>query len=196
MIDPMEQLALNTALIVIDVQDGFDHPSWGSRNNPHAEENIARLLSAWRRAGEPVFYVRHLSLEPGSVLGKENPGSAIKAIVAPLACEPIILKHVNSAFIGTTLEQELRDRNIACLVITGLTTDHCVSTTTRMAANLGFHVYCVSDATATFDRLGPRGRRYTADEVHDVSLASLSGEFATVASTEEVLGAIPESVTV
>lgn len=105
-------------------------------------------------------------------------------IAAPLPGEPIIFKIVNSAFIGTFLEQQLRDRDIRCLVITGLTTDHCVSATTRMAANLGFKVYCVSDGPATFDCLGPRGKRYTADEVHNVSLASLSGEFATIVNTE------------
>ncbi len=76
------------------------------------------------------------------------------------------------------------------MVIVGITTDHCVSTTTRMAGNLGFSTFIISDATATFERIGPDGRHYSADEMHDTALASLNEEFAMVASTQQVLGAL------
>ena len=135
----------------------------------------------------PVYHVRHHSTIAGSPLERTSPGSRIMAIVAPRDGEPIITKHVNSAFIGTDLEAQLRQRNIHQLVIAGLTTDHCVSTTIRMAANLGFGVYCVGDATATFDRIGPDGKRYRAEDMHDMSLASLHGEFGTVTSTQAIL---------
>lgn len=178
----------NAALIIIDVQQGFDDQQyWGRRNNPAAEANVARLLQAWRQSGRPVFHVQHLSREPGSPLRPDAPGCDFKDEVRPLNGEPIIQKHVNSAFIGTDLEDQLRRRRIDTVVITGLTTNHCVSTTTRMAGNLGFKTYVVSDATATFDRLGPDGRLFPAEQVHDVSLASLHGEFATVTTTAEVL---------
>jgi nicotinamidase-related amidase len=97
---------------------------------------------------------------------------------------------VNSAFIGTDLESYLREHGIDALTIVGLTTDHCVSTTARMAGNLGFEAYVVDDATATFDRSGPDGRMYGADEIHAISLASLHGEFATVLRTDQVLAAL------
>jgi len=103
------------------------------------------------------YFTRHLSLTPGSVFAQDAHGSQIKAEVAPIGDEPVIFKNVNSAFIGTTLEQQLHGRKITQLVIVGLTTDHCVSTTTRMAGNLGFEVYLVSDGTATFERIGPNG---------------------------------------
>jgi nicotinamidase-related amidase len=176
-----------TALLVIDVQKGLDHPSWGKRNNPNAEANIALLLSEWRKHGRPIVHVRHCSVEPNSPLRPELPGNEFKAEAQPLPEEKQLSKSVNSAFIGTELEQYLREQDISSLVIVGLTTDHCVSTSTRMAANLGFDVTLIADATATFDRQGHDGVFYSADQIHNINLASLNGEFCTVRSTQAVL---------
>jgi nicotinamidase-related amidase len=101
----------------------------------------------------------------------------------PIKGEQIFEKSVNSAFIGTNLESYLRENGINNIVIAGLTTDHCVSTTTRMAGNLGFKVLLVSDATATFDRQGPDGKEYKAEDIFAVHIASLHGEFCNVVST-------------
>lgn len=175
------------ALLLIDVQEGIDDPRHGLRNNPGAEANIARLLATWRARGRPVIHVRHDSTDPDSVLRPGLPGNAIKAVAIPLPGEPLFAKHVNSAFIGTELERHLRERGITTLVVAGLTTDHCVSTTTRMAANLGFTVTVVSDATATHERVGPDGVHHAAEAMHQLALASLHEEFATVLPTAEVL---------
>lgn len=183
-------LPANAVLVIIDVQKGLDQPYWGARNNPQAEQNIARLLQAWRRANRPVLHVQHLSTSPTSPLRPGQPGSAFKDEVTPLARERVFQKQVNSAFIGTGLEDHLRQAGYDTLVMTGLTTNHCVSTTARMAGNLGFHAYVISDATATFDRRDHEGRLFGAEAVHAVSLASLHEEFAIVMSTEEILAAV------
>lgn len=186
----MQILPFNTALISIDVQQAFDDPCWGRRNNPDAERHIAALLAAWRAGGRPVFHVQHHSMSPGGRFRPGRPGFAHKLDAAPLAGEPVIVKTVNSAFIGTDLELRLRAAGIDTLVIVGLTTDHCVSTTTRMAGNLGFMTWIVADATACFERVGPDGRCFSAELMHDAALASLHGEFATVVWTETLLGAL------
>lgn len=177
-----------TALLPIDVQAGFDDPFWGRRNQPRFEENATRLYEHARRVGWPIFHVRHLSLGANSPLRADRPGSAFASYARPLPGEPVFEKHVNSAFIGTDLEARLREAGVTRLVVFGLTTDHCVSTSTRMAGNLGFEVLLVGDATATHDRTGPDGTPYPAELVHAVSLASLHGEFARVVTLDELLG--------
>ncbi len=180
-------LSANTALLLIDVQQGFDDPRWGERNNPDAERNIAALLMAWRQTHRPVIHVQHMSQEPDSPLRPDRPGNAFKPETVPRPGEPIFQKTVNSAFIGTALEAHLRARQIDTVVLVGITTDHCVSTTTRMAANLGFTAIVVSDGTATFERTGPDGEHHSAEQMHRLALASLHGEFATVRRTNDVL---------
>ncbi|WP_331235547.1 cysteine hydrolase family protein [Natronorarus salvus] len=176
-----------SALVLIDVQEGFDDPVWGERNNPDAEDNVGRLLDAWRESGKPVIHLKHDSVEEDSPLRPDRPGNAIRAFAEPREGEPVFAKSVNSGFIGTDLESHLLEEGIEDLVLVGFTTDHCVSTTTRMAENLGFSPTVVADATAAFDRDGYDGTRYSADESHCLALAHLSGEFAEIRETEELI---------
>lgn len=179
----------HTALVLIDIQQGFDDLAYwgGNRNNPDAEKNASALLNHWRRKNMPVFHVKHDSTNPQSRLAPGQPGNEIKDMVRPVANEPVISKNVNSAFIGTELQQRLHSLNVTTVVIAGLTTDHCVSTTARMAANLGFKTFVVSDATATFDRKGPGKENFPAALIHQTALASLHDEFATIVSTTDVI---------
>jgi nicotinamidase-related amidase len=184
-----------TTLLLVDLQLGFDEPRWGRRNNPFLERRAADLLRAWRAAGRPVVHVRHMSTEPSSPLRAGQPGNEFKPETAPVAGEALIEKRVNSAFIGTSLEADLRRAGCRGLVVVGLTTNHCVSTTARMAGNLGFATWVVSDATATFDRVGPDGVPHLAEEIQAVALSDLHGEFATVVDTGALIAALraPES---
>jgi nicotinamidase-related amidase len=185
----MTKLPQSTALIVVDVQQAFLDPRYGDRNNPDAESNVARLLAAWRNSGRPIRHVVHDSVEPKSLLRPDSPGNAIQPLATPKATEPIYRKHVNSAFIGTNLEQDLRQDGIDTLVIVGLTTNHCISTSVRMAGNLGFTTFVVSDATATFARPALDGTLRPAESVHSAALSDLHQEFATVVDTAEILKA-------
>lgn len=187
------QLGIDVALVLIDIQQGFDDPSWGPRNNPDAEANAARLLAAWRETGRPIVHIQHRSTEPGSTLGPGQPEMEIKAIVAPRDGEMVLAKTVNSAFISTGLEGWLRERGIERVVVAGLTTNHCVETTTRMAGNLGFNPILAADAAATFDRVGPDGVTWPAATIHAVTLANLHGEFAEIAATREILARLQEA---
>lgn len=175
------------ALVLIDIQKAFDDIGYwgGERNNPQAENNAGALLELWREYQLPIYHIQHCSSTPTSPLYEKNPGNDFQDIVRPLDGEPIIRKNVNSAFIGTDLKERLEKRHISQLVIVGLTTDHCVSTTTRMAGNYGFDTYIVSDATATFNKEGIGGENFSARLIHETALASLSKEFATIITTEE-----------
>ncbi len=180
---------MTSALVLIDIQTGFDHPVWGVRNNPDAEKNAARLLSAWRRSAQPICHVRHISTEPDSPLGPETGGTDFKPDVAPVTGEPIFDKSVNSAFIGTGLQAHLERLGITSLVICGLTTPHCVSTTTRMAANLGFDVTLAHDACAANADTGWNADLAPLDPttIHTTAVSHLHGEFAQARETAEIL---------
>lgn len=177
------------ALILVDIQKGFDNVDYygGERNNPQAEKNAQRLLEHWRKQGWPLFHIQYSALNPRSPLVPTGPGFAFKDEVAPLPGEPVLQRHVNSSFIGTNLQQQLDEQGINTVVVIGFSTEHCVSTTTRMAGNLGYNTYIVSDATAAFVKTGVNGQRFDAETVHQLSLATLQDEFATVVTTAELL---------
>ncbi|HQQ83643.1 MAG TPA: cysteine hydrolase family protein [Cyclobacteriaceae bacterium] len=177
------------ALLLVDIQKGFDNLEYwgGHRNNPYAEERASQLLEHWRLLNLPIFHIQHCSTIPTSMLHPSNPGNEIKDIVKPLEHETVIWKNVNSAFIGTNLRERLDDDNITRLVVVGMTTDHCISTTVRMAGNFGYDTLLVSDATATFDRISPHGQLFPASLIHETALTSLHGEFATVVTTNDVV---------
>lgn len=187
---PVTTFPANAALLIIDTQQGFDDPRLPPRNNPGAEANIARLLAAWRASGRPIFHVRHHSRRPTSPLRPGQPGADFKPEARPIEGEPVFTKQVNSAFIGTDLEAKLRERAIETLVIAGVQTNYCVETTARMSGNLGFDTFVVEDAMWTYDKEGPDGTRYPAQQLHAISIVNMHGEFATIATADEVLAAI------
>jgi nicotinamidase-related amidase len=177
------------ALLVVDVQRAFDDPVWGRRDNPACEDNVAALIDAWRRRGEPVVFVRHDSVEPDSPLRPDRPGNAFKDVVSG---DPdlLVTKDVNSAFLGhQALDPWLRGHGVDRIAVCGIQTNFCCETTARMGGNLRYDVRFVLDATHTFDHTGPDGTVFPAELLARVTAANLHGEFATVVRTADVLAA-------
>ncbi len=189
----IEQFGSETALLVIDAQRGVNfHAHWGGscghRNNPQAEDRIAELLAAWRELGRQVNFTLHNSREAASPLkialdsGEPLPG------LEPLPGEHVVVKDVNSGFVGTDLEISLRRAGISRLVVAGYFTNMCVETTVRMAGNMGFDVYLAHDACAAGNRVGPHGQEFDAETVHRMSVANMHGEFCTALTAAEAIG--------
>ena len=185
----MKLMNQKPVLICIDLQQGFlEEDSWGgNRNNKTAEEVSSKIIARWREMDEEIIHVRHSSTNAESKLHQSSSGFNFNPLCQPIEGETILTKSVNSCFIGTSLKEVLDARDCETLVIIGLTTDHCVSTTTRMASNYGYKCYLICDATATFNRIGVNGETYDSELVHLTALASLKDEFATILSSDELM---------
>ena len=176
------------ALVVVDVQQGFDEPWWGNRNNPACDRNIDALVHHWDARRRPIVYVQHDSADPESPLHPSAPGHAFKPYLKEVTPDLLVTKQVNSSFHGTPdLDSWLRHRDAAGIVVCGMTTNHCCETTARVGGNLGHDVLYAIDATHTFDREDPYGQLVTADELARVTATNLHGEFATVVDTTSLL---------
>ncbi|NBM19727.1 cysteine hydrolase family protein [Streptomyces sp. GC420] len=191
------EIARNAALVVVDVQKGFEEEYWGRRNNPDAERNIAALIDAWQGSGRPVVFVRHDSpAQSRSPLRVGHVGNEFKDFVEERrgrgsGPELLVRKSVNSAFYGEPdLDAWLRGAGIGQLVVAGIQTNMCNETTARMGGNLGYEVFFPLDAMHTFDLAGPFGWTSTADELSRATAVSLhGGRFAKVVGTRELVEA-------
>ena len=179
---------MSSVLIVIDQQEAKRDPRWGPRNNPRAEENIARLLAHWRTRGWPVVHVKHDSTEPRSPFRPGQPGNEFSPETAPRAGEPVIAKSGASAFTGNDLRQRLERMRRPPLVICGWLLANSVEATVRAAADLGYSVSVPADACWSCDKRDLLGRLWLAEDVHQLTLALLDGEYASVTATEAMLG--------
>ncbi len=182
-------LALNSRVVLlpVDLQRAFDAPPWPPRNNPAADANGLALLAAWRRNGWPIIHVRHDSVEPNSTLRPGQPGHAFRPGFEPSASEAMVTKSVNSAFIGTDLDLRLKRLNAESVVVFGISTDMCVSTTVRTGANMGWRTILAADACFCFDQKDLDDAVIPAETIHRAHVATLAAEFATVATTADIL---------
>lgn len=189
----MESIPVNSALIIIDVQKAMDDPSMGGRNNPQAEDNIAKILNLWRKTRRPLFHVKHISRREGSLYKEDSPGSEIKDFAKPLPGEPLFIKNFQSAFIGTGFEEKLHKADVETLICTGFFTDQCVASTVEVANNALYKVYLVSDACATIDCMGYNGKLYKAEDIHMQMLGNLQRDGVTIIETEELVNKLKVS---
>ena len=182
----------HATLAVIDVQRAFDlwEAAGMRRNNPDAVTRIADLFAAFRAAHAPVLHIRHRSNRPGFSFAPDGAGYQVRDKAREVTDEPVVVREVNSAFVGTHLEARLRASGVRSVVICGAITNHCVETSTRMAGNLGFNTWLVRDATWTFDRTDPDGNEHTAEAIHAMTLSDLNGECAHIVSATEIVRAL------
>jgi nicotinamidase-related amidase len=195
----IKQFSTDSAILLIDVQKGVnDLQHWGGpsgrRNNPEAELNMKDLLEKWREHNLPVIYTQHDSREKTSPLKIGLPSGAFIEKLQPKQDELVVRKDVNSAFVGTTLELELRRRGISRLVIMGFFTNFCVETTVRMSGNMGYDTYLVHDCCATTNRVGLDGTDNDPELVHSLSVASMHREFCTALSQKEIIALVSGNV--
>lgn len=179
-------------LLLVDVQKAFldkDYPGI-KRNNPEAEFVCGKILEIWRKKKFPIIHVRHSSHSVESKLHESNTGFEFNDYVTPKGDEIVLKKNVNSAFIGTDLKSILYKSNTEILIIVGMTTNHCISTTVRMSGNLGFETYLISDSTACYNTKGINGEIIDCEVIYQAALASLNEEFASVINSEELINLI------
>lgn len=179
----------STALVVVDVQKGFDDQSyWGERNNPDCERNVAELIKGWRSHGWPIVYVRHDSQSPGSPLAPGSKGNAFKEVVSGKP-DLLVVKDVHSAFYGMPdLDAWLKEHGIAGVAVCGIQTNMCCETTARMASDLGYEVLFVEDAMHTFDIVTKANKVYRAREIARYTAVTIEADFGRVVRTSDLVG--------
>ena len=142
---PVEQ----SALLVIDAQDSFKTPQrWERRNNPEFEKNVAALIEAYRAADLPVIFFLHTDEDEG--FNAASPLFKLMDFIDPRPGEPVIVKNTRNCFTSTGLGALLLEKNVRRVAITGIQMEQCCETTARVAADLGFAVDFVTEATMTF----------------------------------------------
>ncbi len=178
----------NDVLLVIDVQEAFNQQiAMGrGRNNPNAVANIEKVLAFFRKNNLKIIHIHHASTEQNSLFRPELSGFPPMKETQPINNEMVIVKNVNSAFIGTNLHEYLTQNHYKNLYILGATTNHCVETTTRMAGNLGYNAILIEDACWAMDMQGYDGQLIKAQAIHEMSLNNLNGEFAKIIKTGDL----------
>ena len=183
----MTDIDLSRAVLLpIDMQQGFDEPSWPRRWNNRMDANALALIAEWRATGRPIIHVRHDSVEPGSTLTPGTPGNHFRPGFGPQGDEPLITKSVNSAFIGTDLDLRLKRLGARHVVAFGISTDQCVSTTIRTGVNMGWDMILVPDACDCFDRPDGKGGTIPAETIHAAHVATLEFEFCRSLTSAEL----------
>lgn len=176
-----------SALLVIDVQDSFKlGPRWEQRSNPKFEDNLNRLITAYRAANLPVIFFLHTDPDPG--FETTSPLFKLMDFLVPGAEEPVLLKNTRNAFTSTNLGEILAEKGVRRVVVTGISTEQCCETTTRVAADLGYDVDFVTEATRTFPITHPEtGDVFTTDEIVRRTEFVLRGRFATIATVDRLV---------
>lgn len=187
--------ASQSALLVIDVQDSFkaNAARWARRSNPAFEKNVAALIDLYREAGRPVIFFLHT--DPDEGFATDSPFFKLMDFVQPRPGEPVLVKNTRNVFTSTTLAERLLEKGVRRLVVTGISTEQCCETSTRVAADLGYAVDFVMEATRTFPIPNPDrpGEELGVDEIQRRTEYVLKGRFARMATVASLQAELRET---
>jgi len=176
-----------SALLVIDAQDSFKlGPRWERRNNKDFEKNVERLVQLYREHGLPVFFFLHTDDDPG--FEKTSPHFKLMDFISPLDSEAVIPKNTRNVFTSTGLPELLLGKGVRRVVITGIQMEQCCETSTRVAADLGYAVDFVTEATMTFPIPNPDkpGEELSVEAIRERTEYVLRGRFARIATVDDI----------
>ncbi|MEV7024293.1 isochorismatase family protein [Kitasatospora sp. NPDC093558] len=193
---------MKNALLVIDVQESFrQRENWAAVSNPAIVERVNELVEHARGRGDLVVWVLHSEPGTGTVFDPARGFVHLMDGLAPAEGEPVVTKTAHNAFTTTNLQQVLTQHGVRGVVVSGIRTEQCCETTTRVACDLGYDVTFVTDATATHPiehRDAPAGRTLaeiladprtlSTDDVIARTEYALAGRFATVTTVKELTG--------
>ena len=194
MLDSTQVPIRQSALLVIDAQDSFQAtPRWNQRNNPDFEKNVAALIEAYRAARLPVVYFLHTDSDEG--FRTDSPFFKLMDFIRPRPDEPVFTKNTRSCFASTPLGPYLLERGVRRVTITGIQMEQCCETTTRVAADLGYAVDFVTEATLTFpipnwDR---PGEELNVQAIRERTEYALRRRFARIVTVHQLLEELKSS---
>jgi nicotinamidase-related amidase len=187
MLDPMDVPIAQSALLVIDAQDSFKvGPRWARRNNPAFEKNVSALVEAYRAAHLPVVFFLHTDSD--EAFAKDSPSFKLMDFLTPRRDEPVMVKNTRNCFTSTTLQPHLIEKGVRRVTITGIQMEQCCETTARIAADLGYAVDFVTEATMTFPipNWDKPGEELGVDAIRERTEYALRRRFARITTVNQL----------
>jgi len=196
MLDPKQVPIEQSALLVIDAQDSFKvGPRWARRNNPAFEKNVNALVEAYRVAHLPIVFFLHTDSD--EAFAKESPSLKLMDFLKPRKDEPVMVKNTRNCFTSTTLQPYLIEKGVRRISITGIQMEQCCETTARVAADLGYAVDFVTEATMTFPipNWDKPGEELGVDAIRERTEYVLRRRFARITTVSQLTGELKQTTT-
>ncbi len=187
MLDSNKVPISQSALLVIDAQDSFKTgPRWERRSNPAFEKNVSAMVEAYRAAGLPVVFFLHADSD--EAFAKNSPHFKLMDFLKPRPDEPIMVKNTRNCFTSTTLQPYLIEKGVRRVSITGIQMEQCCETTARLAADLGYAVDFVTEATMTFPipNWDKPGEELGVEAIRERTEYALRRRFARITTVNEL----------
>jgi nicotinamidase-related amidase len=178
-----------TALLVIDVQESFQHrPYWSTVDTPVFFERLQALIDGAKARRIPIVQAFHVEATGVFSLASGYIKTLAPILITPEAC---FYKRRHGALIDSGLAVWLVEQHIQRLIVSGIRTEQCCETTTRHASDCGYSVDFVTEATLTFAMTDRHGRSWSAADIKARTELVLEDRFARIVTVEEALAVDP-----